>query len=209
MNEKESHVLRYTIRTLPFLLVLLFGVTSLAHAQGGSAYFGMGTAFDKSTGTVDPFGVGAGTAPEMTGLFGIFGGDAMFKPNLGVGVAVSTRFGQAAYSGLTYRPTFYDFNAVWQPLSPTKRVVPEFQGGVGGAKVSFYVPQNGLIGSSSGLVGSSNHFLVHGSAGLRFYVTDHVYIRPQVDVYYVPNYIQFGRNTVLEPTVSVGYSFGR
>ncbi len=203
-------MLRNSLRILPLFLVLFFGVTNLAHAQGGSAYFGMGTAFDKSTGTVDPFDFGTNiTAPKMTGLFGIFGGDAMFKPNLGVGVAISTRFGQAAYSGLTYRPTFYDFNAVWQPWSPTKRVVPEFQGGVGGVKVSFYEPSNGLIGPSTGLVGSSNHFQIHGSAGLRLYVTDHVYIRPQVDVHYVPNYIQFGRDTVLEATVSVGYSFGR
>jgi hypothetical protein len=209
MHQKETHVLRNTIRILPILLVLLFGFTSLAHAQGGSLYFGAGTATDSSTGTVDPFDIGGGTAPVLNGVFGIFGGDAMFKPNLGVGVAVSTRFKQAPYSGLNYRTTFYDFNAVWQPLPPTKRIAAEFQGGVGGAKVSFYEGANQLIGPSSYLVGSSNHFNIHASAGIRFYVTEHVYVRPQVDLYYVPNYIQFGRDAVPEVTVSIGYAFAR
>lgn len=204
--------MRYSIRVLPLFLVLFFfGLPKLAHAQGGSAYFGLGTMTDSSTGVTDPFGIGyQGTAPTLNGVFGIFGGDAMFKPNLGVGVAISTRFAQGAYAGLNYRPTFYDFNAVWQPGSVTQRVQPEFQGGVGGVKISFYQGGfNNLIGPSSYLVGQSSHFQLHGSAGVRFYVTDHVYVRPQVDLHYVPNFVQFGRNAVPEFTVAVGYSFGR
>jgi hypothetical protein len=210
MHPKETHVLRNSLRIIPFVFLLLFGVTNLAHAQGGSAYFGMGSATDSSTGTVDPFGDGSTlSAPSMNGLFGIFGGDAMFKPNLGVGVAVSTRFKQAAYADFNYRPTFYDFNAIYQPLPPTSRVALELQGGIGGAKISFYAPTGATIGPSSIYFLSTNHFQVHGAVGVRFYATEHVFIRPQVDIHYVTNYNEFGRGAVPEFTVSVGYSFAR
>jgi hypothetical protein len=164
---------------------------------------------DSSTGAVDPFQIGGGTAPSLGGVFGIFGGDAMFKPNLGVGVAISTRFAQGAYAGLNYRPTFYDFNAVYQPIGSPKRIVPEFQGGLGGVKISFYEGANGLIGPSSYIVGASSHFQLHASAGLRVYVTEHIFVRPQIDFHFVPNFVQFGRDAVPEYTVAVGYTFAR
>jgi hypothetical protein len=204
--------LKHFVRALPLLLLFIFGTVDLAHAQGGSVYFGLGTADDKSSNQLlDVFGLGnpIGT-PKMTGLFGTFGADAMFKPHLGFGGEVSLRFGKGAYSGLAYRPVFYDFNAIWQPLSVTQRVVPEFQAGLGGVKMSFYFSSsNPLTGTSNALVGASSHFQLHGSGGIRFYVTPSVYIRPQVDVRYVPNFFQFGRNTVLEYTMAIGYSFGR
>lgn len=204
--------MRHFVRAFPMFLVLLFGTVNFAHAQRGSAYFGLGGANDKSSNQLlDPFGTGNPiTTPAMTGVFGTFGGDVMFKPHLGFGGEVSMRFGKGAYSGLTYRPVFYDFNAIWQPLSVTKRVAPEFQAGLGGVKISFYdSSSNPLTGTSSALLGASSHFQLHGSGGVRFYVTPSVYIRPQLDLRYVPNFFQFGRNTVLEYSVAIGYSFGR
>jgi hypothetical protein len=35
-----------------------------------------------------------------------------------------------------------------------------------------------------------------------------VFIRPQIDIHYVTNFTQFGRNAVPEATVWLGYSFG-
>jgi hypothetical protein len=40
------------------------------------------------------------------------------------------------------------------------------------------------------------------------YLTDHVFIRPQLDLRYVPNFFQFGKNFVPGATVWVGYSLG-
>ncbi|MFL6451479.1 MAG: hypothetical protein ACJ746_27945 [Bryobacteraceae bacterium] len=55
---------------------------------------------------------------------------------------------------------------------------------------------------------SSNHFQVHMAAGVRFYTTPHLFIRPQVDVRYVDNFFQFGSNWVPEYGASIGWRFG-
>jgi len=44
--------------------------------------------------------------------------------------------------------------------------------------------------------------------GVRLYVTDHLFVRPQVDAHYVDNFFQFGSNWVPEYGASVGWSFG-
>jgi hypothetical protein len=94
----------------------------------------------------------------------------------------------------------------------TKKVAVKLEGGVGGANLKFYQG-----GSSSSVIGnqnfsqyfqSSNHFQVHGGIGLQYYVTDHIFIRPQFDVHYIHNLSEFGRNLVTEETVWLGYTFG-
>ena len=195
------------------LFVLLFGGVKFANAQSGDVYFGLGTAMDKSSGqTINTFGTGNYTTPEMTGLFGSFGADYMFRPTLGAGFNYSTRFSQGSFAGLNYRPKFYDFNAIWMPISNSKTVAPEFQAGIGGASLSFYLPAeciSGLACSSSTFFTSSNHFQAHLGAGLRFYVKGGIFIRPQVDVHYVNNFYQFNSNWVPEYSVTFGYTFGR
>src|SRR6266436_7916896 len=120
---------------------LLFGSVKTASAQGGDIYFNLGTAIDKSNGqSIDTFGDGTlRTTPKMTGLFGGFGGSFMFKPTIGFGAEFFSRFSQGGYAGLNYRPRFYDFNAVWKPIR-SKYVAPEFQAGIGGVSLSFYLP---------------------------------------------------------------------
>jgi hypothetical protein len=86
-------------------------------------------------------------------------------------------------------------------------------GGVGGANLKFYE-----AGSSSSVLGnqnesqyaqSSNHFNVHGGVGVDVFVTDHIFVRPEFDVHYVPNLNQnFGSNVVIQGMVWVGYSWG-
>jgi outer membrane protein W len=201
---------------IPVALALCFG-TSLAHAQAGlSVYFGVGTAVaDSSKNVIDTFGTGNPlTTPRLGGTFGKAGLDYMFSPHFGVGAETDFRFSQGSYAGLTYRPTFYDFNLVYKPIaSVRKRVIPEFQGGLGAANMSFYVPNtscNQFTGCSSNntFLDSSNHFQVHTSAGVRFYATSHLFIRPQVDVRYIHDNFQFGTNWVPEYGAAVGWTFG-
>lgn len=203
-------------RLLPVAFVLFVGA-SLSQAQTGlDVYFGAGTAMDSSSGArVDTFGTGAPyTTPRLGGTFGRVGADYMFKPWLGVGAETDWRFSQGAYAGLSYRPLFYDFNVIWMPTaSRNKRIVPELQAGIGGTKVSFYENQtycDAFAGCSSSntQVESSNHFQTHLSAGIRFYATQHLFVRPQVDAHYVDNFFQFGSNWVPEYGASVGWRFG-
>ncbi|HWZ57099.1 MAG TPA: hypothetical protein VNZ63_13575 [Verrucomicrobiae bacterium] len=225
---------KFAIRMLPLLGVLLLVGVSPAHAQSVSAYFGLGSAIDSSatnpgcaSGRIfDP--LSSSTPPpcipasDMGGVFGVFGADFMITPHLGFNGEYSFRFAQSQYvisidngTGgpipINIRPAFYDFNAVYQPGSGDKRVVPVIEGGIGGAKLSFYASQSlGTISNQSQLFATSNHFQVHGAVGVKLYVKSDIFIKPQVDVHYVPNLTnQYGRNVVPEFTISIGYSFGR
>jgi hypothetical protein len=153
----------------------------------------------------------------MTGSFGIFGADFMWKPKLGFGGEYSWRFDQGPFApqlGLTYRPSFYDFNVIWHPLGKSPRVVPEIQGGIGGVNIKFYESQSGCLSGSIGCstvsqyYASDNHFQVHFSGGVRLYVKGGIYLRPQVDLRYVPNLNEFGSDFVPEYDVVLGYTFG-
>lgn len=224
---------RLTIRTIPFIFLFLLISAKQASAQGGSVYFGAGTAWDtKGTGTnlntntpcpsgqlFDDFNSECEGGPIIGGAFGLFGADFMIKPHLGVNGEYAFRFAQAGYlplAGLNMRPSFYDFNAVWEP-GPTgseARVVPVLEGGIGGSRVALYVTQQctitGINCTSSTPAGvNANHFQVHGAAGVKLYVSGGIFIKPQFDFHYVTNLTQqFGRNWVPQVTVSLGYTFG-
>jgi outer membrane protein W len=205
-----------SIRTFLPLAAALCLSTSLAHAQKLDVYFGLGTAQVGSTGqSIDTFGDGnLYNTPSMGGTFGKLGADFMFTPHFGVGAETDFRFGQSGYAGLNYRPTFYDFNGIWMPTaSKFKRVVPELQFGIGAVNLKFYYPQSYCdqfagCSSSNTFLESDNHFQVHMSAGIRFYATQHLFIRPQVDAHYVNNFFQFGSNWVPEYGAAVGWTFG-
>ncbi len=218
---------KLTIRIIPLLLVLLLAGVKQSNAQGVSAYFGLGSAIDSAATSSgcpakqisDPFNTlgppaSCVAAPTMGGVFGVFGTDFMITPHLGINGEYSGRFAQAKYlpsEGLTVRPSFYDFNAVYQPSSGDKRIVPVLEGGIGGAKLSFYASQSaGTLFNQSQFFVSSNHFQVHGAVGVKLYFKSDFFIKPQVDIHYVRNLTdQYGRNAVPEFTISIGYTFGR
>ena len=218
------------ILPLPVLAILLFGGVKPAKAQGISAYFGLGSAWNSAATSAgcpsgqigDPFSSST-PAPcvpvsSMGGVFGVFGADFMFKPHIGINGEYSFRFSQSSYlpnnaSGtpINIRPAFYDFNLVYQPGSSDARIAPVVQAGVGGAKLSFYAAQSaGSIFSTSQYFVSSNHFQLHGAVGVKWYFRGDVFLMPKFDLRYVPHLTnQYGRNFVPEATVSIGYSFGR
>ena len=195
--------------------VLLAVCLSAGLASAQSVYFGVGTTHLSSNGqSIDTFGTGnlLGT-PSMGGAFGKVGGDFMITPHFGIGAETDFRLSQGSYAGLTYRPVFYDFNAIYTPIRSYKRVVPEFQGGLGGVNTRFFYSSQSCdafagCASSNQFLESSNHFQVHMAAGVRFYVTPHLFIRPQVDAHYVNNFFQFGSNWVPEYSASIGWRFG-
>lgn len=201
---------------IPLSLTLAAGA-ALCHAQpAADVFFGVSTPVLGSSGqSIDTFGDGSlFNTPRMGGTFGKVGGDFMITPHFGVGAETDFRFSQGAYAGLTYRPTFYDFNAIWLPMAHRlKRIVPELQAGLGGANLKFYYPQsscNSFTGcsSSNSFIDSSNHLQVHLEGGVRFYLTSHLFLRPQVDAHYVKDFFQFGSNWVPQYGASLGWSFG-
>jgi len=218
-----------TCRYLPMLALPVY-FTLLASAQSsfdvnlgfGTAQTGSnGSGIDNASSTTNAFGscsISAGDpfcqkTPGLGGFFLGLGGDVMLKKHLGVGAEVNLQPAQSDYGPLRYRQTFYDFNGIYAPINE-KRVSLQLQGGIGGARTSFSFTQNSCVGTAvcsnvSQPVGNASHFQVHAGLGVQFFITQHLFIRPQFDLHYVPNLTQqFGSNTVPEGTIWVGYSFG-
>lgn len=191
--------------------------STLARAQDADVFFGVGTAIDSSTNQqIDTFQTGFPyTTPKLGGAFGKVGGDFMLNKRFGFGAEADWKLAQAAYAGLLTRPVFYDFNGIYTPGVGRfgSRVVPELQAGIGGVRMAFSYSQSscdpfGGCNTSTSLVETSSHFQIHVGAGIRFYATKHAFIRPQVDYRYIPNFFQYGRNSVPEFGAAIGWSFG-
>ena len=226
---------KLTIGTILLLSTLVLGSVSSVRAQGVSAYFGLGSATDSAGTTVNGIDSVTGASvtcskgnvfdditgfcepgPTIGGVFGVFGVDFMLKQHLGFNGEYAFRFAQAPYlpaAGLNYRPGFYDFNVVYQPLSG-KRIVPLVEGGIGGARIALYQTQTvsitGITNTFTIPAGlNANHFQVHGAVGVKLYVKGNIFIKPQFDIHYVTHLTdQFGRDWVPQYTVAVGYTFG-
>jgi hypothetical protein len=200
-------------RHIPLLAVPLLCVT-LASAQSQVDFgIGFGSNHAKSAGPIDTFGDGTlYQTPSLGGFFMGFGANMMLWKHFGVGGEAVMQPNKPEYAGVQARTTFYDFNAIYQPVS-TPKVSAQLLGGVGGANMRFYYNSqycNALSGCSSQnqYLVSANHFAVHGGAGVQIYLTDHVFVRPQFDVRYVPNFNQFGSNFVPGGSIWLGYSLG-
>jgi hypothetical protein len=188
--------------------------TTLAQAQRLDAYFGMGTARAGSTNQiVDLLGTGD---PMMTtamgGIFGTLGGGIMIKPSLGFGGEVTFRFAQGDYANSQYRPIFYDFNGVCTPSLGSTRILPEFQGGLGGVSMRFYGGTQYYdynTGRYTNFAGSINHFQLHAQAGLRIYIKENIFLRPTFDYHWVRNFSEFSGNSVLRYGIAIGFSSSR
>jgi hypothetical protein len=160
------------------------------------------------------------STPSMSGFFLGFGGDVIVWKNIGFGADVSfqpakTQFiNLPGYGPLDYRQTFYDFNVVYEPVH-TKRVALQILAGPGGAKTGLSLTSSTCVGSAcvnqAEPVVSSNHFQAHVGVGVSLFVTEHLFIRPQFDIHYVPNLTGqpgFGSDLVTAGMVWVGYNFG-
>jgi hypothetical protein len=192
----------------------LLSCASLAQAQGLTAFFGMGTARDGSANQlVDLLGTGNPMpTTALGGVFGTIGGGVMIKPTLGVGGEAAFRFAQGDYANTGYRPIFYDFNGIWTPSLGTKRIVPEFQGGLGGVNMRFYGGKqyyDYYTRMYTNFAGSINHFQLHTEAGLRIYIKENTFLRPTFDYHWVRNFNEFKGDSVIRFSLAIGFSSGR
>lgn len=175
---------------------------SFAGAQSVDAFLGFNTLITAA----GPNGV-----PKLGGgFYPTVGGDLMFLPHgLGVGVQVAWRASQANYFQVAERPIFYTFNLVWQPAAPGARVRPDFAVGFGAQSLRFY---QGTY-TCSAFTGctnytSSNHIVLHAGVGVKFYLTDHIFLRPAVDYYNIHNNIEFGVPSAWQTGIAIGYTLG-
>jgi opacity protein-like surface antigen len=209
------------VRYLPLLFCISF-----AYAQSAvEVNVGFGTVHDKASGTGFDINGNTCTAttaslvsgcqltPALSGLFMGFGGDVMLNKHVGFGGEASLQPRKQDYAGLQSRQIFYDVDGIYAPVNQ-KKVMLRLFGGIGGATTSFSYTASSCVGTAvcqtqSQAVGSAKHFQIHAGAGVQIYVTEHVFIRPQVDLHYVPNFTnQFGSNMAPGAMVFIGYSLG-
>lgn len=223
-------------RYLPILSLSLLSIPFASAQSSVDFMMGFGTAHDSAaTNGLDNFDLSAcspigsvsstsggtcSSTPSLGGFFLGVGGDVIVWKNLGFGAEVAVQPGKSqfvnlsGYGPLNYRQTFYDFNAVYEPVH-TKRISLQLQAGPGGAKTGFSINSSSCVGSAcvnqTEPVVNSNHFQVHAGVGVSLFVTEHIFIRPQFDIHYVPNLTTqpgFGSNLVTAGMVWVGYNFG-
>jgi hypothetical protein len=201
--------LETTLKRLTFITTVFcafFVISATANAQQFDLAFGYGTttgqpATDALTDVNHtPQDVGGGGYPA-------FHGDFLFKKNFGVGAEVAWRAHQNVdLSFQPYRPILYDFNAV---LAPTlgKKAQADLQGGIGWESIRFYQPFFQCSFSGCTNFTSSNHLLGHVGGGLRYYVTNSVFVEPEAHFYFVRNNVEFSGPRIARYGVSIGYSF--
>ena len=229
--------MRRICRYLP-LLVLLLGSIQLAGAQSLiDPNIGFGAVIDKALTTgIDQntflpcsaeSGGACSTTPKLNSFALGLGVNLMLWEHFGVGMEAVLQPGKHDYavlpaivsqgvvlqsaSTLQSRVTFYDFNGIYQPIH-TKKATVQLIGGAGGTNMKFYDSQSSssLLGNSSysQAISSSNHLNVHAGIGVQVYLNDHMFIRPQLDIHYVPNFSQFGSDMVMQAMVWAGYTIG-
>ena len=212
-------------------LPLLFCI-SFAYAQSAvDVNLGFGTFHDKAagsgidstTGLTCTTGSTCQQTPALSSLFMGFGGSIMLNKRYGFGGEVSLQPAKQNYSTvsdytgavypLQFRQIFYDFNGIYAPVNE-KKVMVRLEGGIGGATTRFSLTSSSCVGTAvcqnqTQPYASSNHFQVHVGVGVQLYVTEHLFIRPQFDLHYVPNFTnQFGSNLAPGAMVWIGYSLG-
>lgn len=201
------------LRKLLFLLAafsLMIFTSTVTRAQQLDVAFGVGTVTGQPASDGDPATAVAINHFQQSlsgGAYPTISGDFLFHKGLGVGMEASWRAAQNTDIFLTpYRPFFYDFNAVYAP-TVGKKIQPELQGGIGIESLRFYTPFL-TCGTFSGCTNfsSTNHFMTHVGGGLRFYVTDRIFIRPEAHFYFVRNNLEFSGPRVQRFAISVGYS---
>jgi len=199
------------IRNFAVVLVLILASSRLVRAQEVDAFFGLGSAHASSNGQqIDTFG--DGTLYPTSGIGGAFtdlGANFFFNRQIGAGWTGAWKFNSTNYAGLQYHTSFHTFDAIVEPSAiRTRHFAPEIRAGIGFSGVHFDEPDPVSCSQVPGCP-DSYFFVGHLAGAARFYFTNHIFLRPAIDVNYVHDLYPFGSHWVPRYSMSVGYSFGR
>ena len=164
------------------------------------------------TSSLSGFDMGIGLNLMLWKHFGV-GFNSTFDPaQLSYATLQTVSQGGGVGTALKDRVTFLNFDGIVRPYA-SKNATFEVFGGPGYTNVKFYEAvstQGSVLGNTnqSEYAQSANHFNVHAGVGVQLYVSGNLFIRPEFDIHYVPNFVQYGRNVVTQEMVWIGYSFG-
>jgi len=188
------------------VFALLF-LAQFASAQQADFFLGGGSLLSSAA--------TSGSFPsEKGGLYINLGGDVVFVKHVGINVETAWKATQGVYgsgTGLNYRPILTDFNLLYQPHL-SKKAGLDLMAGIGAGDTRLYIPGASQPGYANYL--SSDHFMEHLGAGIRYYVWQHVFVRPEIHYYHIQDNNSltdngyFNSNNVFRVGASVGYTFG-
>jgi Outer membrane protein beta-barrel domain len=186
------------------VVVVSFLITGTLHAQQFDVGFGVGTltapSASSASGNHAPVSLTGGAYPVVSA-------DLLFKKQFGVGGELAWRASQNLYAGFQpYRPLFYDFNGIYVPKLG-KRASAELMAGIGWESLRFYQGFTTCGAISCTDFVSSNHFMGHFGAGLRYYFYGHFFVRPEAHLYLIDNNQEFSSSRAARFGVSLGYTF--
>jgi hypothetical protein len=212
LNCRNEQLRRFLLRKLA-LLAPVFAFLFFAHfasAQQGDIMFGGGTLMSSSS--YNSSSQTFTNLAERGGTYLSVSGDVVgFKRRYGLNVETSWRASQASYYGYeSYRPILTDFNALFQPRLG-KKIGLDLMGGIGVASTRFYVPYATSCSYFTGCINytSSHHFMEHLGGGIRYYVWNHFFVRPEVHYYHIHNNTdQFNSNNEVRVGASIGFTIG-
>ena len=186
------------------VLVFLFS-THFAAAQQGDIAFGGGTMMSSGSCSFS-----TGLCPEKGGFYPTVSSDVIFHKRVGFDFESTWKGSQGAYGGpggQPFRPILYDFNAMYQPRLG-KKIGLDLLGGIGGQSTRFYLPYCTSSFTCNNYT-SSNHFQVDLGGGVRYYVWNHFFVRPEARFYHILNNTDvFSSGNVVRVGASVGYTIG-
>lgn len=194
------------MRTLSLIAVsvLVFLTQGSLHAQQFDVAFGVGTltapSASSASGNHQPVSLTGGAYP-------VFSANLLLTRQFGVSGELAWRGSRNLYAGFQpYRPLFYDFNGLYAPKLG-KSATAELSAGIGWESLRFY--QGTIVCSAITCTDfvSSNHFMGHFGAGLRYYLRGHFFVRPEADLYLVRNNQEFSSPRATRFGVSLGYTF--
>ena len=143
------------------------------------------------------------------GLFPSAGIDMYLLGPLGVGGEVAFRSSSETFSGAKLRPIYYDINLVATPITISRSIKPVIMLGIGSQSLRAY---QGLAqcGSPSGCVtyANSNHLTGHLGLGVKVYLTQHIFLRPEAHFYFIRHNTEFATTNSERFGISLGYSLG-
>lgn len=190
--------------SLMAVLGLLFVMQTNALGQQFDAALGVG-GLTAPSGTVPDSG--GTTVSERGGAYPSFSADVLVKHNFGFSGELAWRGSRNLYGGqLPYRPLFYDFNGIYAPKLG-KHFGAEVMAGIGWESLRFYQPFTTCSFIACTDFVSSNHFMGHVGAGIRYYVWGHLFIRPEAHLYLIHNNVEFPSSQAARFGMSIGYTF--
>ena len=140
------------------------------------------------------------------GLFPSVGANLYFGP-IGIGAEASFRANQQSYQGVQLRPAYYDINFLLDPIHFNRSIWPVFAFGLGAQNLSEYagLTKCGVVGCVSY---ASTHFTAHLGLALKVYLTQHIFLQPEANFYFIRHNLQYQAPEAQRWGVSLGYSFG-